>query len=45
MRKRDSLIKAGALVAFQSYETGYISRKEGAGETKANLSEFFKKSF
>lgn len=29
--EKDTIIKIGAAVAFQAYETGYISRKEGAG--------------
>ena len=40
--ERDSLIKIGGLVAFQPYETGYISRKEGAGEKNNNLSDLLK---
>ena len=28
---KDELLRSGALIAFQSYETGFISRKEGAG--------------
>ena len=41
--EKDSLIKAGALAAFQVYETGYISRKEGAGEAKSNFLDMLSK--
>jgi amino acid transporter len=34
---RDELIKAGALTAFQNIESGYITTKEGAGNTDAGL--------
>lgn len=44
---RDELIKTGALTAFQNTESGYITTKEGAGNTDAGLaaaiSSFFRK--
>ncbi len=34
---RDELIKTGALTAFQTVESGYITTKEGAGSSDAGL--------
>ena len=34
---RDELIKTGALTAFQNTESGYITTKEGAGNTDAGI--------
>lgn len=36
--EKDAIIKIGVAVAFQPYETGYISRKEGAGSQDDILS-------
>ena len=41
--ERDGLIKAGALIAFQPYATGYISRKNGAGAMNTNLMDTLSK--
>ena len=35
--KRDELIRAGALIAFQGSESGYITTKEGAGNVDAGI--------
>lgn len=44
---RDELIKTGALIAFQNIESGYITTKEGAGNSDSGtlsfLSELFKR--
>lgn len=36
-KAKDELIKSGALIAFQTTESGYITTKEGAGNADAGL--------